>query len=175
MPIDSDSTPAAVNRFPVSVLTLYRAPSGQPWDAGHWDVIGVVASGQPPDNGLRRQLVHEMSGERRYLWTGLSLELYQDAADGYYHNLMSENPRAFVVCQQEENEPLEPCLVTVNYDEAAGHMEVEEQVFSVPLPPELYRWIEHFVLEHYVPEQRKKRKRKDWKEDKGPEHVPRSR
>jgi hypothetical protein len=42
-------------------------------------------------------------------------------------------------------------------------MEVEEDVFSVPMPAEIYRWVENFVLQHYVPERRKKRKREDWK------------
>jgi hypothetical protein len=42
-------------------------------------------------------------------------------------------------------------------------METEELVESVDMPAELYRWAERFVLEHYVPKKRKKRKRDDWK------------
>jgi hypothetical protein len=48
-------------------------------------------------------------------------------------------------------------------------METDEIVETVAMPPELYRWAERFVLEHYVPEKRKKRKRDNWKEDgRGP-------
>jgi hypothetical protein len=54
-------------------------------------------------------------------------------------------------------------MVTLSYDEAAAYTEVEEEVFAVPMPPEVYRWVENYVLEHYVPEKRRKRKRVDWK------------
>ena len=43
-------------------------------------------------------------------------------------------------------------------------METDEIVETVAMPPELYRWAEHFVLKHYVPEKHKKRKRENWKE-----------
>ena len=173
---DTDSNQRPVSeRLPVSVLTSYRESREGAWDTGAWDVIGVVAGqggGQP---GGRQTLVREDRGEKQYLWTGCHLDLFKDAAEGCYHNLMSENPRIFVVCQQEDGGPIEPYLVTVNYDEAAAHMEMEEEVFSVPLPPELYRFVEHFVLAHYVPEKRKKRKREDWKSQPHPDHDPRSR
>ena len=54
-------------------------------------------------------------------------------------------------------------------------MEMDEGVYSVPLPPELYRFVEHFVLEHYVLEKRKKRKREDWKKQDAPDHAPKRR
>jgi hypothetical protein len=59
---------------------------------------------------------------------------------------------------------LRPFQVTLSYDEAASYMEVDEPVFSLPMPPEVYRWLEGYVLEHYVPERKKKRKRDDWKQ-----------
>jgi len=43
-------------------------------------------------------------------------------------------------------------------------METDEMVESVKMPPELYRWAERFVLQHFVPEKRGKRKRDNWKE-----------
>ena len=42
-------------------------------------------------------------------------------------------------------------------------METDEIVESVGMPAELYRWVERFVLQHYVPEKRRKRKRDNWK------------
>ena len=43
-------------------------------------------------------------------------------------------------------------------------MEADEVVESVAMPAELYRWVEQYVLENYLPEKRKKRKRDNWKE-----------
>ena len=43
-------------------------------------------------------------------------------------------------------------------------MESDEAVESVAMPVELYRFVEQFVLEHYLPEKKKKRKRDNWKE-----------
>ncbi len=160
---DTDQVPRTV-RLPVSILTSCRKKKGTFWEADEWDVLGVVAAKQATEQAAASSLVHETAAEKQYLWKGLYLELFQDAADGYYHNLMSDTPKAFVVCEHEEGQPIEPFLVTVSYDEGAAHMEVDEEVFSIPLPPELYRFVEHFVLEHYVPEQRKKRKRDNWKE-----------
>jgi len=37
----------------------------------------------------------------------------------------------------------------------------------------VYRWAEKFVLEHYVPEKKKKRKRENWKKPKQGTHVQR--
>ena len=42
--------------------------------------------------------------------------------------------------------------------------ETDEVVESVAMPAELYRWVEQYVLENYLPEKRKKRKRDNWKE-----------
>ncbi len=168
---DSNQRPLS-ERFPVSVLTAYRETKHRLWDAGEWNVIGVVAAQRSVVGTVGPTLVREEPGEKQYLWSGCYVELFRDAADGYYQNLVSENPKAFVVCQQDEGQSLEPCLVTVSYDEAVAHMEVDEDVFSVPLPPELYRFVEHFVLAHYVPERPKKRKREDWKNQPSTDHGP---
>lgn len=53
-------------------------------------------------------------------------------------------------------------------DEANAHLECEDEVFVVDVPPELYRWTEAFVLMHYTAEKRKKRKRDNWKEQGQP-------
>ena len=53
-------------------------------------------------------------------------------------------------------------LVTASFDEANAHVEGDDRVDSLPLPPTLYQAIERYVLTHYVPTQRAKRKRDDW-------------
>jgi hypothetical protein len=62
-----------------------------------------------------------------------------------------------------------PFLVSLSFDEANAYLETDDvDVFPVAMPPELYRWIEAFVLAHYVPEPRRKRKRDDWREGVNP-------
>jgi hypothetical protein len=58
-----------------------------------------------------------------------------------------------------------PFLVSLSFDEAHAYLEGEEQVYDVDVPAELYRWTEAFVLKHYVPEKRRKRQRKDWRQE----------
>ncbi len=143
--------------FDVSVI-LQIPPGGM-----GGEVIGVVASGV--DEALT---MHSDAAGERVLCPGFRLRLHRDEAESYYMNLTGERPAIFVICRQEDDEALEPFLVTLSYDEASSYMEVEDAVFSVPMPPELYRWLEAFVLQNYVPEPRKKRKLDNWKEREKP-------
>ena len=68
-------------------------------------------------------------------------------------------------CTLDDNGPLRPLIVTLSYDEAASYLESDDIVESVAMPAELYRWVENFVLEHYLPQKKKKRKRENWKEE----------
>ena len=54
--------------------------------------------------------------------------------------------------------------MTLCFDEANAYAEGDEDVHNVPMPPELMKWLEAFVIAHYVPEKRKKRKRREWSE-----------
>ncbi len=166
---------AISDRLPVSVITAYRISRQSAWGGGEWDVVGVVGAPEAGGKPSGTVPIREEGDEKQYLSTGYVIELFEDEAPGYYHNLASDSPKVFVVCHQEEGEALEPFLITVSWDEAAAHMEMDEAVYSVPLPPELYRFVEHFVLEHYVLEKRKKRKREDWKKQDAPDHAPKRR
>ncbi|MEA3275109.1 MAG: DUF3305 domain-containing protein [Pseudomonadota bacterium] len=143
------------DRFAVSVILAVSAPSAS------GEVVGVVAGDRGGDDRLLRS---DGAGEQ-VLCPGFQLRLYKDEAESYYMNLTGERPSVFVVCQAAEDESPRPVLVTLSYDEASSYMEVEDAVFSVPMPPEIYRWVETFVLEHYTPERKKKRKLDNWKED----------
>ena len=153
---------------PVAVLVEYQLVHDNRWIDGRWVVTGVVASKQPAAAGLQRRLVHSGDEAQQYLWTGLSIELHKDDAESFYCNLMSDNPSVFVICDEEQDEALQPSIVTLSYAEATTYMENEQRVERVEMPAELYRWLEQYVLANYVPEKRKKRKRVDWKEtDRG--------
>ena len=58
-----------------------------------------------------------------------------------------------------------PLLVTLSYDEAASYMEGDNPVFNLPIPAEMHAWVECYVIEHYRPEEKKKRKRQRWQQD----------
>ena len=160
--------PGHREKFPVSVLMRYQLTPDNAWSSGQWEVDGVIVGDIGEKFGSGKQVIRNDSENREYLCAGLNVELYKDDAESYYHNLMSDNPKAFVVCRTDETDSNQcepyPYLVTLSYGEATSYMEVEELVYSVDMPAELYRWVEQFVLEHYVPEKKKKRRRENWKD-----------
>jgi len=150
---------------PVAVLVEYQVVHDNRWIDGRWAVSGVVAAEQSAGAGMHCKLVHSNEAVKQYLWTGLSIELHKDDAESFYCNLMSDKPSVFVICDEEQDAPLQPSIVTLSYSEATTYMETDQRVERVEMPAELYRWLEQYVLVNYVPEKKKKRKRIDWKED----------
>ena len=69
--------------------------------------------------------------------------------------------------EEDESEGLVPMLVTASQDEAAAHLEADEEVYSVPMPRVIYEWVERYVVENYVPQEKKKRRRKNWVDESG--------
>lgn len=160
---DSLTTPVP-DAFSVSVIIEFVETQDNRWETGHWHVAGVLAGGPDAMGDEQDRALHTATKDQQFLHTGLQLRLYKDDAESYYYNLVSDNPSVFVICNQETGEPPEPFIATLSYGEATSYMETDEIVETVAMPPELYRWAERFVLEHYIPEKRKKRKRDNWKE-----------
>lgn len=155
---DSAAQPAS---FAVRVLMRPGRVPRQSWMPRSWEVVGVVADGEDaPLDGVRLAVEGE-DGTRIY--GGLRVRLYPDEAESYYHNLTVDQPRCFVVTREDDDGHQAPFLVSLSFDEANAYLEGDDQVHAVDLPPELYRWLEAYVLSHYLPEPRKKRKRNDWK------------
>jgi len=159
---DSFSMPVP-DAFSVSVIFEYRKARDSRWEDGHWHLAGVVAGSEAVDAGARARQLHAATEGQQYLWSGLRVQLHRDDAASYYYNLVSDTPRVFIICSKEAGQPPRPCIATLSYAEATSYMETDDVVESVAMPAELYRWAERFVLEHYVPEKRKKRKRENWK------------
>ncbi len=164
MPIDDKAHSPLTDRIPAAVIFAYPMGSDEDTESGAGEVIGVLTRPAPAQAGLQKRLIHSDADHEQYLWTGLDLNLHTDASESYYCNLMGEKPSVFVVSRSEQGS-LQPFLVTLSYDEAASYMEVDESVSAVPMPAEIYRWCEAFVLAHYVPEKKRKRKRDNWKQD----------
>ena len=149
-------------------------PSNHPWADEVWDAKGVVASADDalnPDDTAKGKnevkIIHQ-GDSKQFIYSGLSIRLFLDECESYYHNMMSPEPGCFIVAREEDEDGNEtsmpiPVLVTLSFDEAHSYLEGDDTVYAVPIPKELYLWAEAYVLENYVAEKRVKRKRVDWK------------
>ena len=152
--------------FPVSVVMEHSRVENNIWISDKWDVEAIIAGGENTGAAPKRNISRIGEDEEKYIWSNYQINLYKDEAESYYFNIISETPFVFVFCRDEENDgQLRPFNVSVNYDEAASYMELDDQVFQVPMPPEIYRWLEAYVVNNYVPLKKKKRKRVNWNDD----------
>lgn len=160
---------AIPSEIPVTVLVECRQARVGQWVEDQWEAIAVIAGEEVMTTESSTVMVHEDASCRRYLWTGFKLALNRDACESYWYNLMSGKPYLFVICHVDEDEDGEesliPALVTADQQEATGHMETDDHVYSVPMPEQVHEWLERFVVQHYVPAQKKKRKRRQWAEE----------
>lgn len=142
------------DRFTVTAVLL-RKPSPNRWLKTSWQLLGFLP-------GLEQAQLTTAAGEGELIYlTDLEFKLHKEFCDAYYHNLMSEQPKGYLICS-EEGDNLAPMLATVDFDEAASFMETDEVVFDTPLADALCVWLEHFVVAHYKPAVPRKRKRRKW-------------
>jgi len=136
---------------------LYSVAYGESVTAAESATGSALSAGQSDEGEL-------------FAWSGFQVTLYKDACERYWHALIGDKPQVYVVCRDTEEEEegecnIRPVIVTIDYDEATACAETDELVLSGPIPAELYRYMESFVLEHYQPKEFKKRKRRKWSED----------
>lgn len=145
-------------------VVMERRPSDHPWVDEVWTATGVTGDTQANgDHGGDVRIVDEQAGVMRVLHPGFRISLHTDECESYYHNLKSPEPGCYVIARNDEDDVPVPYLVSLSFDEANAYQECEDLVYQVAMPPEMYRWVEYFVLQHYVPEKRVKRKRNNWK------------
>lgn len=150
--------------FEISIIMRCKMVQGARWRVRSWSVLGVVAGAGRAEATSR--LVRRDDSSEDYLWCGYVLRLFQDEAESYYQNLLADQPLLYVVTRQDEgSEGPEPFHVTASFDEAHAYLEGDDDVHAVPMPSEIGRWVEEFVLANYVPEPRVKRKRRDWRKE----------
>jgi hypothetical protein len=151
----------------VAVL-MEKQPSTHPWADFRYRALGVVVRGS--DDEYRVERVFEDGDIEHFLVTGLRITLYEDECESYYHNLMSPEPGCFIIANRPDTdaEMPEPYLVSLSFDEAHAYGEGDEEVYSVPIPPELYQWAEAYVLTYYVAIKKTKRKLKKWHDPQAP-------
>lgn len=147
---------------PVAVVMARSMFAGKRWSVPSWRAVGVVAGTNLPGSEAQALPVHSDDREEHFLWGGLHLELYRDAAESYWVNLTGKQPSLFVLCTEDEAGGLVPRHVTADQNEACSGVEGDDRVFAAAIPPEVYRQIEAFVVAHHVPQGKRKRKRTDW-------------
>lgn len=151
--------------FPVSIVMERRERRRAQWSFVEWKAVGVLTGEEHLRKASERLVIHEDDECQRVLWTGFVIQLIKDGAESYWSNLMAEHPSLFVVGRRDEDsDESRPFMVTVNYDEIIGFQEVDDDVFRLPLPQDIYQWVERFVVNNYIPKEKKKRKRSDWSE-----------
>ncbi len=122
----------------------------------------MVAGAELAGRDARGTSIRSDAGEEHFLWGGLRLDLFRDAAESYWANLTGSQPSLFILCSEDEQGVMVPRVVTADHDEACSGVEVNDRVFSAPIPPEVYQHLESFVVAHHVPQEKRKRKRTDW-------------
>jgi len=159
-------TAVATHKFTVAVVMRKERIDGpmSRWQTTRWVLDDVLA--YAPDGEAPPRRIFQDEREERWLFTGLSVELFRDDAEGYYLNLSSPSPCWFVLWRMEEEatvaqEPLaRPDFVSLSYHDAGRWLDAQETVEQVPAPTEVVELLKEYVEQHYVPEP-KRRKRPD--------------
>ena len=162
---DENTASTDATSFTVSIVLECHDKVVRGWPIRQWELAAIL-SDDSLDNTLEGPITIRTSDTvSQFMWKGLQIKLFVDAAEGYWYNLLSEVPFGFVVCDYDEEDdeaiPL-PFLITASQDEAGAHLETDNLVLSGPLPANIRDQIEVFVVNNYVPEIKKKRKRRDW-------------
>src|SRR6266850_2597509 len=122
----------------VAVIMQLRAVQNR-WQSEVWEARVIV----------------EEAGATQWLYPGFEMVLHRSEAEGYYHNVSTQEPRVFVMWRMEQERAV-PQFVTVSYDEASRWMDGGEQVDSVAMPAAVFAWVGEFVEKNYRPEPKKR-------------------
>lgn len=145
-------------QFPVAVVLEKHPPITQ-WTDASWRATGLVVN-HDQDKGL--QLIQKQGEVEQFIYKGLVIQLFADECESYYHNLKSPKPSCYVIADLADDGTPQPFITTLSFDEAHAYFEGNEEVYEMPIPAELYVWVEQFIIENYFPEKKTKRKLKDW-------------
>ena len=164
-------------RFPV-VVVMERLPLANRWVSARWQPGAVVPVHDADAAAVPGTPACIADGPEGTAWSypGHSVELHPSEGEGYYLNLTSPEPKAFVMwrlADDGEEPAARVVVVTLSYNQAARMLDGGESVDAVPLARELFDWMKPFVEEHYRPEPRQKLRRNDPFREDGPRRGPR--
>lgn len=155
-------------------VVLERRRSTHPWQDHLWRATGVLP-GMAPSEEWR--LLHEADGVASYLAGTTSLRLFSGETAGYLRNLSQQAPRVYLVLRRAESDterPLRPFLATVCPTEAQEYLDGDDLVETVPMPPEIARWVMDFTRRFHVERVFEKRGRREREASRAAETAPRA-
>jgi hypothetical protein len=158
-----DATEAKFTVCPVAVIMDCITLSNNRWQNVQWEASEVLCDASPA--GSVEQTLARDEKRTRTVYPGHRIRLFRDEAEGYLYNILSPQPKVFVLWRMHDD-VARPERLTVSYHEGARWMDSDEKVDGVPLPAELVPWIREFAEQHYKPEP-KKQKRYASNKDKG--------
>src|SRR3954469_17325160 len=135
----------------VAVVMQRRSITNR-WQSEVWEPLGVLAD---YDGAAEPRVLLEREGLTQWLYPGFDVFLRRSEAEGYFHNVSTNEPRVFILWRMEEGRAV-PQFATVSYDEASRRMDGGEQVDSVAMPAQLLGWVREFVEQNYRPEPKKR-------------------
>lgn len=152
-------------RIPVAV-EFEKVAVHSRWADSRWQPSRVVMVDGDPD-AADEHAVERLDAAgvlERWRFPGQLTEMHPTEGEGYWLNLNSPDPRAFVMWRMRDDDgqpPVVPVVVTLSYNQAARMMDGGEVVDSVPLDAPIRALLEPYTALHYKPEPRRKHKRND--------------
>ncbi len=141
----------------VVAVVMERIAIVNRWQSEKWQLAGVLPNDRQAD--VPRTLI-DRDGLLQRIHPGFSMKIFADEAEGYYLNITSPEPRAFVMWRmnEDESEAL-PHSVTLSYNEAARWMDAQEKVESAAMPENIFSELVEWVEANYRPPEKKQRVR----------------
>jgi len=144
-------------------VILERTPVASRWATHQWLAAGVI-----PDVGGEPRVLVEREDLLQKVYPGFTVTLHNDEAEGYYLNMSSGEPCAFVSIRvDEEGADPYPFQVTVSYNEAARWMDGGERVDPAEIDLDFAAWIGEWVEANYRPEAKERIRPKSFKGREG--------
>lgn len=144
-------------------VILERTPVESRWATHQWLAAGVI-----PDVGGEPRVLVEREGLLQKVFPGYTVTLHNDEAEGYYLNVSSGEPCAFVsIRADEEGADPYPFQVTASYNEAARWMDGGERVDPAAIDLDFAAWIGEWVEANYRPEPKERIRPKSFKGREG--------
>ncbi len=140
-------------RRPAAVVTARRIVDN-PWTSAIWVPIAVIER-----EGARSEgpiLLERNEAGEQWLHLGFEVELNRTEAEGYYLNLTTDQPVAFVEWELTDM-GAEPRWVTLSYHEAARRLDGGAEVEAVPMPGDWLPWLAAFTQQHLKAPEKKRR------------------
>ena len=100
-------------------VIMQRRPLENRWQSELWEPVGVL---EGFDDETAPRVLVDTEDAKQWLYPGFELTLTLAEAEGYYHNVSSNQPCVFVLWRMDDGRAV-PQYATVSYDEASRWMD----------------------------------------------------